>query len=176
MSHTQEQRDASYKTSSEAIQNLYSSGEVGDAIRHTFDALTLTDGTYADYVNIFGDAFIGLETPESVHSNLMLRYNLSPGVASGIIKSVSAVIDPSIFVIPAPGTTTNAPLTPSAPVSAAPSIPASRVMPKNETELPGSLLQNLKASLAHDAAGAAYVEEDTPKPSYGAILDTEAGK
>lgn len=75
------------------------------------------------------------------------------------------------------------------PITTLPSIPppppvappastlqSSRVMPKNETELPGSLLQNLKTSLAHDAAGVAYVDEQTPKPSYGAILDNGSGK
>lgn len=74
--------------------------------------------------------------------------------------------------LPSTVASTPVPVPPSAPTSLAPS----RVMPKNETELPGTLLQNLKASLAHEGAGVAYVEEETPKPSYGAILDNGGQK
>ena len=73
---------------------------------------------------------------------------------------------------------TSLPTIPPPPPVAPPAstLQSSRVMPKNETELSGSLLQNLKTSLAHDAAGVAYVDEQTPKPSYGAILDNGGQK
>lgn len=92
-----------------------------------------------------------------------------------------AVITPITSLPSTPAPTSTVMPTPSAvpPPSPAPtttSLPTSRVMPRNETELPGALLQNLKASLAHDSVGVAYVDEQTPKPSYGAILDNGTKK
>jgi hypothetical protein len=83
----------------------------------------------------------------------------------------------SLPSIPAPvSAPTPAPATPIPPPPTPTTLAASRVMPKNDTELPGALLQNLKASLAHDAVGTAYGDEQVPKPSYGAILDNGTGK
>lgn len=63
--------------------------------------------------------------------------------------------------------------TTEAPPSPAPQpIPAMRVMPQNVTELPSSLLHNLKASLAHSEPLPPYVEQPTPKASYNSLLET----
>ena len=110
--------------------------------------------------------------------------DLPPEEASGEDVRIAVATEP-VEVAPItslPSTPTPAPTVPPAPtfvatpVPSTTSLPASRVMPKNETELPGALLQNLKASLAHDAVGIAYGDEQVPKPSYGAILDNGTPK
>lgn len=141
-----------------------------------------------------------LEPVEDFGSMLMSEYLIAPEIALEIEKEMGEKIFVPLIgelgsvkdLPPEDDETSNTPPVPitvipitSLPSTSAPqlastpiptSLPVSRVMPKNETELPGSLLQNLKASLAHDTAGVAYVDEQTPKPSYGAILDTEVGK
>lgn len=184
---TKEEREGAYIKSSPEIKDLYASGDVGNAIRQTFDGLKLPPEKYRDYVNLFGDAFLGLEKPDSVYSVLMLRYNLTPRVTSDIIKAVSVAIDSKVFVIAMPNTENGS--TPTAATStpvAAPtlgtptpqplpsSIPPMRVMPKSETDLPGSLLHSLRSTLAHDAPPLPpYVEQSTPKAAYNAILETK---
>jgi hypothetical protein len=112
----------------------------------------------------------------------MAYVDLTQIEAENITQEVISAVQNPLLVAPLPHTLASTPTVAPAPAAvpppapAAPSLPTSRVMPRNETELPGALLQNLKASLAHDAVGTAYGDEQVPKPSYGAILDNGTGK
>lgn len=65
-------------------------------------------------------------------------------------------------------------IVPSTPLAAPASVPAMRVMPKNEAELPSSLLHSLRSTLAHDAPTLApYQDVPTPKAAYNSILETK---
>lgn len=170
------------------------SGESIPTLAHGFaEHFGLDDEMEAGVANEIVLVLMYLEPVEEFGATLMSEYLISPEIALDIEKEVGEKIftplkgelgsvkdlpPEEVAEIAAPEPIVITPITslPSTPVPAQVALPASRVMPKNETELPGSLLQNLKASLAHDAAGVAYVEEETPKPSYGAILDTDAPK
>ncbi len=175
------------------------SGESIPTLAHGFaEHFGLDDEMEAGVANEIVLVLMYLEPVEEFGATLMSEYLITPEVALEIEKEVGEkifaplrselgsvkdlppeeVVEEGTVPAAAPEPIVVTPITslPSTPVPAQVALPASRVMPKNETELPGSLLQNLKASLAHDAAGVAYVEEETPKPSYGAILDTDAPK
>ena len=190
-----------YRSASPEAQKLYGDEELGNTLYAIFSKHALPKEKYSSFVDVFGDTIIGLESSDTIPARLMAYVGLTQVEAENITLEVINTVRNPFLTAPLPRTPVGIPMavpTPTAvptppqipaatslpstpaPVSVPPpaptSLPASRVMPKNETELPGTLLQNLKASLAHEGAGVAYVEEETPKPSYGAILDNGGQK
>jgi hypothetical protein len=193
----EELREEKYNTASEHIQELYCSPVVGTAIRTTFDALGIDPHRYREYVNLFGDAFLGIEKPTSIRDGLRTHFNLTDGTIDGILNRVLASVDPTVFAVAdipqksvgagqpqqsAPSVTSEQPLPRSSPLPSSPSphVPVARVMPQSpeavqndpraSTELPNALLQNLKASLMHSAPEEP-LPGTNPPPAYNAMLD-----